>query len=30
MELKQNSTVGFKRLYQDLEIVAVISGIAVG
>lgn len=29
MELKQMFAVGFKRLYRDLDIVAVLSGIAV-
>jgi hypothetical protein len=30
MEFEKKFAIGCKRLYQDLEIVAVISGIAVG
>jgi hypothetical protein len=30
MDIKQELVVGFKRLYQDLDIVAVVSGIAAG
>ena len=30
MDIKRGLAVGFKRLYQDLDIVTVVSGIAAG